>query len=256
MDMDCLCNYGGYFGGDGMKTLVVIQARMGSTRLPKKAMMNLLGKPMLEHVVRRCQAADVGQVIVATTMCLADLAILRCTKRLGVDCYMGHETNVLFRYYMAAKKFQADHIVRVTADCPMIDPAVIKRTVDWYFEKKPDFCSARLDPKAYPDGMDVEIMKFELLQAAVENATEQYEFEHVTPWIFNMGIYECINTPSERVWDEGVKFSVDTKEDYFLVKKICQELYPKNPLFGLEEILEVYEHISVKVTKNADNTRS
>ena len=232
-----------------MKTVAIVQARMGSTRLPGKVLFDLCGKPVIEHIVDRIKAAGIEDVVVATTYMLDDLKILKICRNRDIECFLGDETNVLNRYYRCAKKYGADNVIRITGDCPFIDPKVIAATVSRFRDVGVDFCSARLDPKAYPDGMDVEIMKFRVLEDAHKNATEPYEKEHVTPWIFNIGLYNCVNTPSGRVYDEKIHLSMDTKKDYEMVKEIYEALYPVNPFFGLDEIMDYIGYLSVKVTK-------
>jgi spore coat polysaccharide biosynthesis protein SpsF len=230
-----------------MNIVAIIPVRTESSRLPDKVLFDIMGKSVMERVIERVKGAGIDKVVVATSMTYKNLRVSRICDRIGIPCFIGHETNVLHRYYHCAQKYQADHILRITQDCPLIDPEVIRRTVDYYFEQEADFGTARLDPKAYPDGMDVEIFKFEVLKAAYENATEQYEFEHVTPWMFNRGIYKVVNTPSERRYGEEVKFSMDTKADYEVVKAVYKALYPVNPLFGLDEIMRVTKHVAKEV---------
>lgn len=223
-----------------MNTILFIQARMLSTRLPYKAMLDLHGKPMLEHVITRCKAANVAPVIVATTMCKDDWTIVKCCKRLQTGSFMGDEGNVLHRFYKAALGYKADHVIRITGDCPMIDPEIIKDTVAYYFDQKADYCASRMDPYAYPDGMDVEIFSFDALKQAYELAETKEEREHVTPWIKDIGLFDCVQLHSDTVYDlNRFKLSVDDAKDYERAKRIFGKLYESNPLFGLEEIMEV-----------------
>jgi spore coat polysaccharide biosynthesis protein SpsF len=220
------------------KTIVIIQARTGSSRLPGKVLFELEGRAILEHVMKRCQAANVGEVIVATTTSFEDLQILNICAKMNVPCFCGSESDVLDRFVRCASKHNADHVVRITADCSMIDPKIIDRTVYYYFNKSPraDYCASRMIPWAYPDGMDVEIFNFRVLKSAARNATSKYDREHVTTWIKRNKKLVRVNLPSDRAFDEKMEFSIDTREDYEYAKEIYRLLYPKNPLFGLAEI--------------------
>jgi spore coat polysaccharide biosynthesis protein SpsF len=225
------------------KTIVIIQARTGSSRLPGKVLFELEGRAILEHVMKRCQAANVGEVIVATTTSFEDLQILNICAKMNVPCFCGSESDVLDRFVRCASKHNADHVVRITADCSMIDPNIIRATVDYYFKLRAEqdavqYCASRMIPTVYPDGMDVEIFDFHALKSAARNATSQYDREHVTTWIKRNGKVIRVNLPSERMYDEKIRLSIDTREDYELAKEIYHVLYPKNPLFGLEEIMK------------------
>jgi spore coat polysaccharide biosynthesis protein SpsF len=225
------------------KTIVIIQARTGSSRLPGKVLFELEGRTVLEHVIKRCQAADVGEVIVATTTSFEDLSILKICAQMGVSCFCGSENDVLDRFVRCSVKHWGEHIVRITADCAMIDPQIIKRTVGYYFNSSPraDYCASRMNPTAYPDGMDVEIFNFRILRSAARNATSQYDREHVTTWIKRNEKAVRVNIPSKEMFDESIRLSIDTREDYEFAKKVYGKLYAKSPLFGLEEIMEVYD---------------
>jgi spore coat polysaccharide biosynthesis protein SpsF len=221
------------------KTIIVIQARTGSGRLPGKVLFDLEGKTILERVIERCQAADVGEVVVATTTALGDLSILKICSKIGVPCFCGSENDVLDRFVKCAARYNADHIVRITADCSMIDPIIIRATVDYYHnhENFPvDYCASRMIPTAYPDGMDVEIFNFHVLRSAARNAKSQYDREHVTTWIKRNEKTIRVNLPSDRNFGEEIRLSIDTRKDYEYAKEIYRFLYPKNNLFGLEEI--------------------
>ena len=234
------------------KTIIIIQARTGSGRLPGKVLLELEGRTILEHVIRRCQAANVGEVIVATTMSFEDLRIVRLCASMNVPCFCGSENDVLDRFVKCATKYGADHIVRITADCSMIDPIIIRATVDYYHnhENFPiDYCASRMIPTAYPDGMDVEIFNFRALKTAHRYAASQHDREHVTTWIKRDENLIRVNLPSDKKFHESFRFSIDTREDYELAKEIYAYCYPKNSLFGLEEILDAVGTIKIKITK-------
>lgn len=223
-------------------TTVIIQARTGSSRLRDKVLFELEGKTVLERVIQRAKAADVGQVIVATTQCMVDLRILKLCNAPGVEveCFMGHEDDVLARFHYCIKRWGGDHIVRITADCPLIDPKIIKDTVDWYFTHDVDYCASRMDPNAYPDGMDVEIFTREALEKAFREAVTSEDREHVTPYIKRDESLAKENAPAfQGKFPPKLKLSIDTDKEYELAKKIYKKLHPKNPLFGLEDIMKI-----------------
>ena len=166
-----------------MKTIAIIQARMGSERLPGKVLMDIYGKPMLQWVVERVQQAmTIDRVGVATTTEPEDDVIMEWAFRQFIPVYRGRPTDVLDRYYQAAHVWHADPIVRITADCPMIDPGVIDRVVRRCWDSMWDYVS-NVDPPTYPDGLDVEVLRKEALTLAWLGATLPSDREHVTPWI-------------------------------------------------------------------------
>jgi len=167
-----------------MKVAAIIQARMNSTRLPGKVLLKIQGKTVLEHIVRRvCKAITLDQVIVATTDQSSDDEVYHTAEQLHVDVFRGKEDDVLDRYFQAAKFYNTDHVIRITADCPLMDPKVIDKTVDHYFENSCDFCTNSIEPRTYPDGLDVEVFSFRILKEAWSNAKLTSEREHVTPYI-------------------------------------------------------------------------
>lgn len=179
------------------RTVAIIQARMGSTRLPGKCLADIAGRPMLEWVVRRARAAPhLDQVAVATSTFPADDGIGELCIRLGVKCYRGSPYDVLDRYFHAALWLSADYVVRLTADCPLLDPLVIGDAVIELVQGRYDYVS-NVDPPTYPDGLDVEAMCFGALSQAHQEAREAEEREHVTlyirrhPELFNMRTISC-----------------------------------------------------------------
>ena len=169
--------------GHFMKAAAVIQARRGSTRLPDKVLLKLGDRTVLEHVISRASVArSISNVIVATTVNKEDLKIVNLVSRKEVSVYCGSQEDVLDRYYQAAQLFKLKHIVRITADCPVIDPGIIDKVVSLHFRTKADYCSNILVP-TFPDGLDVEIFSFKTLESAWKKARLRSEREHVTPYI-------------------------------------------------------------------------
>jgi spore coat polysaccharide biosynthesis protein SpsF len=230
-----------------MKTLVIIQARNGSSRLPGKVMMPLAGKPLLERMVERVMAARTKVDLVATTES-SDEPILSLCREIGVDCYRGHPTDLLDRHYRAARERNAEAVAKIPSDCPLIDPAVIDRVLSMWSDagNRFDYVS-NLHPATYPDGNDVEILSFDTLKTAWQEATKDFEREHTTPYIwerrdrFRIGNVE---------WETGFNYSmthrwtIDYPEDYQFIKTVYDNLFDEsNPIFSLEQILAlVREH--------------
>lgn len=226
-----------------MKTVVIIQARMGSTRLPGKVMLDLCGKTVLEHVITRVkQAKKIDEIIIATTTKKADNIIVKESERLGVKYFRGSEEDVLERYYYAAKENNADIVVRVTSDCPLVDPIIIDRVVKFYKKHNYEIVAVKVsgkNNKIFPRGMDAEVFSFKQLETAFINAKEDYQREHVTPYI-----YENANKiyPYQSDVDYSkYRLTLDTKEDFELICKIYEDLYKGTHNFHLKDIIELFE---------------
>ncbi|RYD06306.1 hypothetical protein N752_05280 [Desulforamulus aquiferis] len=168
-----------------MKTVIIVQARMTSTRLPGKVLKTVLGKALLEYQIERLKMVQLAeQIIIATTINSTDQPIIDLCQRLSVPYYRGSEDDVLARYYEAATLYGADAIVRVTSDCPLIDPTVIDEVIDYYISNECDYVSNTMD-RTYPRGMDTEVFSYKVLKEAFKNAVELPEREHVTPFIYH-----------------------------------------------------------------------
>lgn len=166
------------------KVVAIIQARTGSTRLPGKVLLDLAGQPVLSHVVQRVRrAARVDQVVVATTARPEDRAVVRLAQREGAAVFCGSEDDVLDRTYQAARRFQADVVVRVTADCPLIDPAIVDQTIARFQAADGPWDYVATD-NSFPDGLDTEVFSVEALTCAWRKARMASEREHVTPFLY------------------------------------------------------------------------
>jgi spore coat polysaccharide biosynthesis protein SpsF len=223
-----------------MNIAIIIQARMGSTRLPGKTLRTVAGRPLLDYLLERVKAAELAsQVVVATTTSPEDDAIAEACVRSKTPFYRGSQQDVLERYFEAAKVFHADAVVRITGDCPLIDPQVIDRVIAHYQAHWPrlDYVSNRLSPDAgFPRGMDVEIFSFHALEQAHNQAKAPPEREHVTlyfyehPKQFALGSVKNTEDLSRHRW------TVDTEEDFQLVSRLLATLAPHNPLFTIKDI--------------------
>ncbi len=223
-----------------MKTAdIIIQARMGSGRLPGKIAKEILGKPMLEYVIERALRADaIRCVVVATSTAAEDNITADVSKKSGAIVYRGSLDDVLKRFYKAAVDNGSEHIVRIAGDCPLIDPAIIDKVVGEYFNRSADYCSNTLK-RSFPDGQDVEVFNFDCLSKAREEALLASEREHVTPYITkNPNLFRLESVENEH--DLGSKkWSVDELEDFEFVKAVIEVLYPEKPDFSMEDVLEL-----------------
>ncbi|MEJ8305964.1 glycosyltransferase family protein, partial [Saccharibacillus sacchari] len=167
-----------------MQIVAIIQARMGSTRLPGKVMKMLGDRTVLGHVINRCKAIPlVTQVIVATTAAEEDDILCKEAELYGVSYYRGSENNVLSRYYEAAKMAKAEVVVRVTSDCPLLDPQISNSVIKHFLRSECDYASNSLS-KTFPRGLDTEVFSFKVLERAYQNAELSFEKEHVTPYLY------------------------------------------------------------------------
>lgn len=226
--------------------LTIVQARMGSSRLPGKVLLPLAGQPLLVRMVERVRRARLaGTVVVATTTEAADDAVAACCAAHGIACFRGDALDLLDRHYQAARHFGADVVLKIPSDCPLIDPAVIDEAVRFYldFAERYDFVS-NLHPATFPDGNDVEIMPIEALETAWREARRPLEREHTTPFFWeNPDRFRLGNVE----WDAGLDYSmshrwtIDYPEDYEFINAVYEALYFDKPAFGLNDILRLLE---------------
>lgn len=224
-----------------MKYLVIIQARMGSSRLPNKVLKELCGKPMLQHIVERVEKSKyVNHVMVATTVKEEDKVIEELCQRIGMDCYRGSENDVLDRYYQAACKYQPENVIRITADCPFIDPVIIDQLIQIHERGEYDYTSNTL-VETYPDGLDTEIFKISALAEAWKEAKLASEREHVTPYIKFKGQFKRYSVErSPSLADK--RWTVDTEEDFEVTTQVYNALYDSKDIFLMEDVLKFLEN--------------
>lgn len=221
-----------------MRVVAITQARMGSTRLPGKVLKPIGEKTMLARVINRAkQACLVNEVVVATTVEPADQAIVAECKHLGVSYFCGSEEDVLDRFYQAAQAHRAEGVVRITADCPFIEPTVIDKVVSVFLAKQPDYASNVLE-RTYPRGLDVEVMKFETLSLAWQEAVEIYQRVHVTPYIYqNPDKFSLLAITAETNHSD-YRWTVDTPEDLEFAQSIYARL-DNNETFNWQDVLSL-----------------
>ncbi len=220
-----------------MTTALIVQARMRSTRLPGKVLLPLGGAPMLARLVerlRRVRKADV--IVVATTTHTSDDAIVALCERLGVAHHRGSELDVLSRYAEAAKAHQADVVVRITSDCPLIDPALIDRVITRYQAGGADVVSNMLPP-SWPYGMAVEVFSANCLAEAHAKACLPAEREHVTPFLYAHNKRYRLQNVASPVDLSTHRWTVDTPEDFELVRRLFDAQLPAKPHFTLSDLL-------------------
>ncbi len=245
-----------------MSIIAVVQARISSTRLPGKVLKKIERKTVLEHVINRVKAAkNLDDVIVATTVKKEDLEIVQLCAKLGISVFCGSEDDVLDRYYQTARLFKANHIVRITSDCPLIDPQVIEEVIELYFKEKADY-AANTMPETFPDGLDTEVFSFNTLKIAWENAKLFSEREHVTPYIRkNTNIFKLVNLKCNFSLNNK-RWTIDEPKDFEFIKIIYKNLYHKNALFGMKAILNLLkkhpeiEEINKNIIRNEGYLKS
>jgi spore coat polysaccharide biosynthesis protein SpsF len=208
-----------------MRTVAVVQARVGSTRLPHKVMLPLNGEPILTRVMRRAaRATSLDEVVVATTSLAADDAIAELADREGWPVTRGSETDLLDRYLQAARRHGADRVVRITSDCPLIDPELIDDVVAALEQERGDYASNTLEPRTYPRGLDVEAVTLAALEAAGRDDRDPASREHATPYIRRHPERFHLVRVAGAVDRSGHRWTVDTPEDYALVRRLYDAL--------------------------------
>ena len=231
-----------------MKVGAIIQARTGSTRLPGKVLKELpygSGITVLQQVIRRLKRArSLDEIIVATTTKVEDLPIVEIAKLENIPYCRGAEKDVLARYYHCAKEHNLDIVVRITSDCPCIDPEVVDLVVEKHIEENADYTSNTLGGRTFPHGLDTEVISFRALEKAFKEADRPEEREHVCPYIYGRGrenfkLVSVKAPPQLRAPD--IRITLDTEEDYALLCCVFDNLYFKNPHFGAEELINLFK---------------
>lgn len=219
---------------------VILQARIGSTRLPAKVLMKICGMTMLNLIINRLsQCKKVDDIILAIPNSNQDDVLEQHAKKLGCHYYRGSEEDVLSRYYQAAIQFNVNEIVRVTADCPLIDPTLVDLMIEHYLKENIDYAAIGVEGK-FPRGLDAEIFSFDTLKKVNIEAKNSYEREHVTPYIYEhpeLFKIRFIQAP-DKLRRPEIRLTVDTKEDFNLVREIFKNLYKEEQLFYTEDIID------------------
>lgn len=224
-----------------MKIVSTIEARMGSTRLPGKTLAPIIGRPMLELLVERLKRVkQIDEIVVATTVKPEDDVIEELANRLEVGCFRGSSEDVLERVLKAAQKFQADLIVEMTGDCPLLDVEIVEQVVSLFLSGNYDYVSNTLK-RTYPRGLDTQVFPTWVLAEVAEITQRPADRENVSLYIYeHPEQYKLGNlvAPSEIYWPD-LRLTVDTKEDLALVCEIYERIYPEKPYFSLQDVVKL-----------------
>jgi spore coat polysaccharide biosynthesis protein SpsF len=226
-----------------METALIVQARMTSTRLPGKVLKEVLGRPLLDYQVERLRRVRLQDgLIIATTVNTTDEPLVAFCEERKIPYYRGSEDDVLARYLEAAETFDVANIVRITSDCPLIDPEIVDRVIGTFFNNREntDYVANTLE-RTFPRGLDCEIFSSDLLREIDKLATDSSEREHVTSYIYkHLEKYRLMNVAGEEDLSR-YRWTVDTAEDFELIRRILTELYPVKPEFSTRDCLELLE---------------
>ena len=218
-------------------TIAFIQARMGSIRLPNKVMKTVNGKPLIEYLLLRVAKAKlIDKVVVASSVNSNNDPLVSFVNSLGFETYRGSEQDVLSRFYEAAKFHKATTVLRITADCPLVDPNLIDSLIEEYFNSGTDYATNTLPP-TYPDGLDIEVFSFQSLERAYQEAVAPNEREHVTPYIRYSGQFKIHNTVNKIDYSDR-RWTVDEVDDFEVVSNIFQYFHP-DIYFDWENIIKI-----------------
>ncbi len=234
------------------KVVAVVQSRMGSTRLPGKVMKKICNKPVLELMLERLSKSRlIDEIVVATTCLKEDDIIFDWCKKIGFNVFRGSELDCLDRHYQVGKKFNADYVCKITPDCPLIDPNIVDKVIEFCLNnlKFFDYVS-NAHPSSYPDGLDIEIMPISILKTAWEQSINSLEREHTTTYIwtrpkkFRIG---NIKMPGNENLFVTERWTLDYPEDFEFIKKIYEHLYTKKSFFYMDDILKFLdEHPEIR----------
>lgn len=220
-----------------MDVIAIVQARMGSTRLPGKVLKKINNRFVLDYVIERLKFSDrINDVILATTTDKKDDVLETYAIEREVRYFRGSEEDVLSRYYHAAKKYGGEIIVRITSDCPLIDPEIVDNVINKHIDNKVDYTS-NVIKRTYPRGLDTEVFNFDVLAEAYKNANEKYQQEHVTSYMIeHPEKFKLQNIEAKgKLKRPDIRITVDTEEDFELIKKII--LHFNNLNFKTEDII-------------------
>jgi spore coat polysaccharide biosynthesis protein SpsF len=231
-----------------MKTVAIVQARMSSTRLPGKVLRELAGKPMLEHVIDRVKSSQMtDEIVIATSKNEKDERIIELAKRLNVVWFAGSEEDVLDRYMKAAEQVAAEIVVRITGDCPLVDPHTIDKVVRRHLKLNVDYTRTLIDQsnnRSFPRGLDTEVFSINVLRKVHELAKKPREREHVTifiyehPKMFKIKIIEA----EESLQRSKYRLCVDVEEDFRLIAEIYSNLYVPGGIIDIKDAIKLLDN--------------
>ena len=221
-----------------MKNILIIsQARYASTRLPGKVLLTIRNKPLLWYLLKRLELVKTpNQIIIATSTSDSNKPLLDYLREQKINYYAGDENDVLDRFYRTVKHYSGEIIVRITADCPLIDSTLIDRGLDIFLNDNLDYLS-NVHPPTFPDGYDIEIFTFKALETSWKNAKLNSEREHVTPFIYNNPkIFSIENFQNDKDIS-NIRLTVDTKKDFILISKIIENFHDRWTKFDLKDVI-------------------
>ena len=223
-----------------MRIVAIVQARMGSIRLPDKVMKPIGIIPMIEILLKRLNNSKLlNQIILATSTDTRNKPLVEHVESLGFTCQQGSDLDVLERYVQAAEKSKADVIVRITGDCPLVDPVLVDECITRFKETKVDYC-ANTSPPTFPDGLDIEVIKFSALKKAAQESTKLSHREHVTPYIRELDFFSKSNYSNNEDFS-ALRWTVDDQEDFDVISKVFEHFKP-NIYFSWKEVLALYNN--------------
>ena len=232
-----------------MRTVAIVQARMGSSRLPGKVCELVAGRPMFALILARLgQSRALDEIVVATTNTTRDDVLAEMVSRLGFRCVRGSETDVLSRYVFAASVARADAVVRITADCPLVDSELVDQMIDQFAAADLDYLS-NVDPPTFPHGQDVEVFSRAALDRADREAQAAYDREHVTPYLRRASGFRRCNLRSDPDLSH-LRWTVDEPVDLDLVRRIFDHFSP-DIFFGWRAVLELAQRDPLMFTANS-----
>lgn len=237
-----------------MKIVAIVQARMGSTRLPNKVMKEISGRPMIELLLARLlRAREVSEIVVATSVDPRNQPLVEAVSKLGYRCVQGSENDVLDRYYQAAKIAGAEVVVRITGDCPLVDPALVDSVIRGYMNAEVDYFS-NVDPPTYPDGLDIEVFSFASLERAAKEAVKTIDREHVTPYLREPGRFRR-DSMSHTEDLSGMRWTVDEQADFDVISNVFRHFSPEIH-FSWTDVLKLQQSNPVLFEANQQINRN
>jgi spore coat polysaccharide biosynthesis protein SpsF len=226
-----------------LSTVAIVQARMTSTRLPGKVLLEVLGTPMLAFQLERVRhVPSIDAIVIATTTNATDDPVAAFAKAGGFGLHRGSEHDVLARFAGAAEAAEATTVVRLTADCPLADPDVIEKVIQRYQGARPpcDYVTNAI-PRSYPAGLDVEVFSRDALELAAAEAKDAYDREHVTPFLYRnparFRLLSVVHDP-DLSWE---RWTLDEPGDFELIRRVLEAIYPVNPTFRMADVVQVLE---------------
>ena len=239
--------------GRNRKVVAIIQARMGSTRLPGKVLKDVCGKPMLWYMVNRLRFSNkIDNIVLAIPNSAQDDELEDFAEGLKLQCFRGSEEDVLSRYYWAAAESGGQVIVRLTSDCPLIDPRVTDKVIEEHLNSDADYTSSGIS-RTFPWGLGAEVFSFDALKRAYKEAEQDYEREHVTPYFYlHPEIFKLKSVEAEgKLRRPDLRLTVDTEEDLQLIREIFKRLHRDDQIFYAEDVIDLLDKHPELVAINA-----